>query len=71
MLTLALARAGIEGYVRPCHDLQHSSITNSAAAGTKPEPLMARAGHSSYATTRRYIDLAGEHFRGDADRLEG
>jgi hypothetical protein len=31
---------------------------------------MARAGHSSYATTRRYIDLAGEHFREEADRLE-
>ena len=69
-LMLALRRAGIDGYVRPCHDLRHSSITNSAAAGTRPEPLMARAGHSSYVTTRRYIDLAGEHFREEADRLE-
>ena len=31
---------------------------------------MTRAGHSSYATTRRYVDLAGERFRGEADRLE-
>ncbi len=70
ILRLALAKAGIENYVRPCHDLRHSSITNAAAAGTSPEALMSRAGHSSYATTRRYIDLAGEHFREDADRLE-
>ncbi len=66
----ALRRAGIEGYVRPCHDLRHSSITNAAAAGTPPEALMSRAGHSDYATTRRYVDLAGERFREEADRLE-
>jgi integrase len=66
----ALKGAGIEGRVRPCHDLRHSSITNSAAAGTRPEALMARAGHSSYTTTRIYVDLAGEEFRDDADLLE-
>jgi integrase len=70
ILRTALKRAGIEGYVRPCHDLRHSSITNAAAAGTPPEALMARAGHSSYSTTRRYVDLAGERFRAEADRLE-
>jgi len=31
---------------------------------------MARAGHSSYTTTRIYVDLAGEEFRDDADLLE-
>ena len=67
---LALARAGIVDYLRPCHDLRHSSITNAAAAGTPPEALMSRAGHSSYTTTRRYIDLAGERFRDEADRLD-
>jgi integrase len=70
ILRLALKKAGVEGHIRPAHDLRHSSITNAAAAGTSPEALMSRAGHSSYATTRRYIDLAGEHFREDADRLE-
>jgi integrase len=64
------AKAGIEGDVRPAHDLRHSSITNAAAAGTKPEALMSRAGHASYSTTRRYIDLAGEQFREEAERLE-
>ena len=70
ILRLALARVGIEERVRPSHDLRHSSITNAAAAGTPPEALMARAGHASYATTRGYIDLAGERFRSEADRLE-
>jgi integrase len=70
ILRLALSRAGIDDYVRPCHDLRHSSITNAAAAGTAPEPLMSRSGHASYSTTRRYIDLAGERFREEADRLE-
>ena len=69
-IATARLRAGIGEYVRPCHDIRHSSITNAAAAGTRPEPLMARAGHSSYSTTRRYIDLAGERFREEADRLE-
>ncbi len=70
LFRLALRKAGIDEYVRPSHDLRHSSITNAAAAGTSPEALMTRAGHSAYSTTRRYIDLAGERFRSEADRLE-
>jgi site-specific recombinase XerD len=70
ILRLALCRAGITDYVRPNHDLRHSSITNAAAAGTPPEALMSRAGHTAYSTTKRYIDLAGERFREEADRLE-
>jgi integrase len=66
----ALARAGITDYVRPFHDLRHSSITNAAAAGTPPAALMARAGHSDFKTTQGYIDLASEMFREEADRLE-
>jgi hypothetical protein len=31
---------------------------------------MARAGHSDFKTTQGYIDLAGEKFREEADRLE-
>lgn len=66
----ALKRAGVEGRVRPFHDLRHSSITNAAAAGTSPEALMSRAGHSDDATTRRHIDLSGQVFREEADMLE-
>lgn len=67
---LALAKAAITDYVRPFHDGRHSSITNAAAAGTPPAALMARAGHSDFKTTQGYIDLAGETFREEADRLE-
>lgn len=67
---LALTKAGVADYVRPFHDMRHSSITNAAAAGTPPAALMARAGHSDYKTTQGYIDLAGETFREEADRLE-
>ena len=70
ILRLALARVGIEERIRPSHDLRHSSITNSAAAGTSPAALMSRAGHSSMTTTLLYIDLAGESFRDEADVLE-
>jgi integrase len=70
LLRKALKGARIEAYVRPSHDLRHSSITNAAAAGTPPEALMSRAGHSSYATTRLYVNLAGEKFREEAARLE-
>jgi len=66
----AHGRAGVDGRVRLFHDLRHSSITNSAAAGTPPEALMARAGHSDYAAACRFVDLAGERFRAEADRLE-
>ncbi len=67
---LALRRAKITDYVRPFHDLRHSSITNAAAAGTSPAALMARAGHSDFNTTQGYIDLAGEQFREEANMLE-
>jgi hypothetical protein len=69
-LRLALQGAEIEGRVRPFHDLRHTSITNAAAAGTPPAALMARAGHSDFKTTQAYIDLAGETFRVEAERLE-
>lgn len=66
----ALAHAGITDYVRPFHDGRHTSITNAAAAGMPPATVMARAGHSDFSTTQLYIDLAGETFREEADRLE-
>jgi integrase len=69
-LRLALAEAKIDRPMRPFHDGRHSSITNAAAAGTPPAALQARAGHSDYSTTQLYIDLAGETFREEAERLE-
>jgi integrase len=69
-LKLALARAKVERAMRPFHDGRHTSITNAAAAGVSPAALMARAGHSDFATTQGYIDLAGETFREEAELLE-
>jgi hypothetical protein len=56
--------------VRPFHDLRHTSITNASAAGTSPAALMASDGHSDFKTTQADIDLAGEMFREEAERLE-
>jgi integrase/recombinase XerD len=69
-LRTALTAAGISDYVRPFHDLRHSSLTNGAAAGEQPIALMARAGHRSMSTTKGYLHLAGVVFRDEADALE-
>ncbi|MDP9309051.1 MAG: hypothetical protein M3P15_12205 [Actinomycetota bacterium] len=50
-----------DGY-GPCHDLRRTSLTSGVAAGAAPIALQARAGHSSFATTRRYLMLAGVGF---------
>jgi integrase len=61
--------AGVEGYIRPAHDLRVTSITSGVLAGEHPSKIMQRAGHRSYQTTRGYIDLAGEVFPEDAEAL--
>jgi integrase len=66
-LRAALKRANVDGPLRPFHDGRHTNITNAAAAGVSPAALMARAGHSDFATTQLYIDLAGETFREEAE----
>ena len=64
-----LKLAKINGYVRPFHDGRHSSITNAARHGRTDLALMTLAGHSDSRVTRRYIHLAGEMFRDEADRM--
>jgi integrase len=66
----ALKTAGITDYVRPFHDLRHTSLTNEAASGSTPIALMAKAGHTDMKVTRRYLHLAGIVFRDEADALE-
>jgi integrase len=66
----ALKSAGIEDYVRPFHDMRHSSIANDAAAGANPTALMAKAGHSDMKTTKGYLHLAGVVFRDETEALE-
>jgi integrase len=69
-LRTALSAAKVEGYVRPFHDLRHTAITNDAASGSSPIAVMAKAGHSSMGTTKRYLHLAGVVFRDEAEALE-
>jgi hypothetical protein len=56
--------------VRPFHDLRHSAITLDAASGASEIAVMTKAGHSSFATTRTYLHLAGTVFRDEAERME-
>ena len=67
---MALAKAKVNGNVRPFHDGRHTAITNAAAAGVSPAALQASAGHSDMSTTQRYIDLAGVRFREEAELAE-
>jgi integrase len=66
----ALTAAGITDYVRPFHDLRHTSLTNEAAAGSGPIALMAKAGHTDMKVTRRYLHMAGTVFHDEAGALE-
>ncbi len=69
-LRAALQAAGIEGYVRPFHDLRHSALTHEAAAGSHPIALMTKAGHGLMNTTQHYLHLAGVVFPDEAEALE-
>jgi integrase len=69
-LRAALTAAGIDEYLRPFHDLRHSSLTTEAAAGSNPIALMTKAGHSSMQITQIYLHLAGQVFRDEAAALE-
>ncbi len=66
----ALARAGIEKPFRPFHDLRHTSLTHTAAAGNPQIYVQARAGHSQGSITERYMHAAQVLFPGAAERSE-
>ena len=70
LMRAARQHAGITGYVRPSHDLRHTSITNQARAGASEMALMARGGHTSFSTSQRYIQHAGARFLGEGEGLE-
>jgi integrase len=65
----ALSKVGIEGTFRQAHDMRVTSITRGVLAGEHPSKLMDRAGHTSFQTTRIYIDLAGDPAHEEAERL--
>jgi integrase len=67
----ALKRAGITKPFRPWHDLRHTSLTASAAAGNPAIYVQMRAGHSQGSITERYVHAAQVLFPGAAERGEG
>jgi integrase len=69
-LVKARAKAKVEKSMRPFHDGRHTALTNAAVAGNPPAAIQARAGHASYSTTERYVNLAGVAFRDEAQAAE-
>lgn len=57
--------------IRPFHDARHAALTHLALTPEASElVLMATAGHRSFATTRKYLHLAGRTFPAAAAALE-
>jgi integrase len=57
--------------IRPFHDARHGALTHLALTPKANElELMAIAGHRSFATTKRYLHLAGRTFPEAAAALE-
>ena len=68
---VALQKSGITDYVRPFHDMRHTSLTNSAVLqGTTDIMLATKAGHTDPKITRQYLHLAGTVFHDEANQLE-
>ncbi len=66
------ARASIPNVAgEPPDDLRHTAITDDAAGGASAIALMAKAGHTNMATTKRYLHLAGALFREEVESLSG
>jgi integrase len=66
----ALKQAGIEKPVQPWHGLRHTALTFDSAVGLPNAYVQAKAGHSQYAITERYVHAAQVAFPGAADRAE-
>jgi integrase len=57
--------------IRPFHDARHCALTHLALTpGASELVLMATAGQRSFATTKRYLHLAGRAFPDAAAALE-
>jgi integrase len=67
----ALEKAAITKPFRVWHDLRHTAITMSAAAGNPYAYVTMQAGHASGAITERYIHAAAVLFPGAAAKTEG
>lgn len=66
----AVKATGIHDRFRQSHDLRVTSATSGILANENPVKLMTRNGWTSYETAKKYIDLAGQVFPEEAERLE-
>ena len=66
----ALKKAAITKPFRTWHDLRHTAITMSAAAGNPQAYVQMQAGHSSGAITERYVHAAAVMLPGAAAKTE-
>jgi len=66
----ALLAAGLTKRPRPFHDLRHTSLTHTAAAGNPQIYVQARAGHAHASITERYMHAAQVMFPAAAERAE-
>lgn len=66
----ALEAAGITKIFRPFHDLRHTSLTHTAAAGNPHIYIQARAGHAQASITERYLHATQTQFPDAVERSE-
>jgi integrase len=67
---LAQRRAGIEGGVRPAHDLRATCLTRLSEGLLPTAALSAVAGHADWSTTMGYVNHRGLRRNGYAEALE-
>jgi integrase len=66
----ALKKAGITKPLQPWHGLRHTALTMDAAVGNPNAYVQAKAGHSQFSITERYVHAAQVAFPGAAERVE-
>jgi integrase len=67
---VALKKAGITKPLQPWHGLRRTALTMDAAVGNPNAYVQAKAGHSQFSITERYVYAAQTAFPGAADRSE-
>lgn len=66
----ALQKAKITKPLQPWHGLRHTALTMDAAVGNPNAYVQAKAGHSQFSITERYIHVAEVAFPGAVERSE-
>jgi integrase len=66
----ALLKAKITKPLQPWHGLRHTALTMDAAVGNPNAYVQAKAGHSQFSITERYVHVAQVAFPGAVERSE-